>query len=54
MGWGLWLGFSEPNLEPQWIGISSERVRRGLVGVTVCLIGHGRQKIYELALGSSD
>lgn len=45
--------FSEPNLEPQWIGIS-ERVRRGLVGVTVCLIDHGRQKIDELALGSSD
>lgn len=25
--WWLWLGFSEPNLEPQWIRISSEGVR---------------------------
>lgn len=34
-GWGLWLGSSEPNLELQWIGISSEKARRGTVCVTL-------------------
>ena len=47
------MGFSEPNRELQWIGISPGRVKWGMMGLTVRPISHCRQKTDELALVGS-